>query len=629
MSAPGSRRPSAALFHALVAHSFDAIGLLAEDGTVLYVGESIERVLGWTAAEREGRPGLELVHPEDRRLIDARLAAVLAHPDVPVRAEFRMRHKDGTWRTVEWQAVNRLADPVVRGIIVNYRDITDRRHAERALHDSELRYRYLVDHASDIIYSCDAGGCLRFFSRRGATLLKYRDSDLLGRHFLQFIRPDYRDRAGAFYADQFLRRLPNTYFEFPAVSSDGTIVWLGQNVQLVIEDDVIVGVQAIARDITKQKQAEEALRRSEARYRSLIQGAAYGIYRSSVDGQVLDANPALAAMLGYGSTTELLALNLGTDIYRDPADRLRLMSKHAGEETTTGEEVDWRRKDGTPIRVRLSVRVVQSEEAEAYFEGIVEDVTERRALEEQLRQAQKMEAIGRLARGIAHDFNNILAAIEGSSDLLLARLPPDSPSRQDAEEIANAAERGAALTRQLLAFSRQQPLPPRVFDLGAAVHDMQPTLRRVAGSRIVLRVEAGAGPALVRAEPTQIEQVVMNLAVNARDAMPDGGTLTIAVERRDFDGAAALRVGLPAGRYACLRVEDTGTGIPGEIQAQIFEPFFTTKDPQTGTGLGLSIVYNIVRDCGGTIALTSVVNRGTTFEVLLPLVASGDAAPAS
>ncbi|HVB37683.1 MAG TPA: ATP-binding protein, partial [Vicinamibacterales bacterium] len=277
-------------------------------------------------------------------------------------------------------------------------------------------------------------------------------------------------------------------------------------------------------------------------------------------------------------------------------------------------------KDGTPVRVRLSVRVVQSENAESYFEGIVEDVTERRALEEQLRQAQKMEAIGRLARGIAHDFNNILAAIEGSSDLLLARLPAGDPSRQDAEEIANASERGAALTRQLLAFSRQQPLPPRVFDLAASVRDMQPTLRRLAGSRIALHLQADADPSFVRAEPTQIEQVVMNLAVNARDAMPGGGTLTIAVGRRALDAATGARLGLPAGPYARLTVEDTGTGIPRDMQAQIFEPFFTTKDPQTGTGLGLSIVYSIVRDCGGSVSLTSTVNRGTTFEVLLPLV---------
>ncbi|HVB37497.1 MAG TPA: PAS domain S-box protein, partial [Vicinamibacterales bacterium] len=351
MPAPRKRRPSAALFHALVEHSFDAIGLLAADGSVLYVGESLTRVLGWTPAEREGRSGLELIHEDDRPVLREHLAETVARPDVPVRAEFRMRHKDGTWRTVEWQAINRLSDPVIRGIIVNYRDITERRRAEQALHDSELRYRYLVDHASDLIYSCDAGGCLTFFSRRGATLLQYEESQLLGRHFLKFIRPDYRDLAGAFYADQFVRRIPNTYFEFPALAADGSVVWLGQNVQIVIEDGMIVGVQAIARDITKQKQAEEALRRSEARYRSLIQGAAYGIYRSTVDGRLLDVNPALAAMLGYESADELLDRNLGTDIYGNAADRARLMLKHAGKETTTGEEIDWRRKDGTPIRV--------------------------------------------------------------------------------------------------------------------------------------------------------------------------------------------------------------------------------------------------------------------------------------
>jgi PAS domain S-box-containing protein len=615
------KRPSAALFHALVEHSSDAIALLGEDGTVLYVAESLTHVLGWNPSDREGRPGFELVREEDQALLRERFADAVAHPGVPVRAEFRMRHQDGSWRVVEWLAINRLDDPVVGGIVVNYRDITDRRRAEQALRDSELRYRYLVDHASDIIYNCDAGGCFTFFSRRGATLLKYEEEELRGKHFLRVIRPDYRDVAGAFYADQFVRRIPNTYFEFPALASDGTVVWLGQNVQLIIEHDRIVGVQAIARDITKQKQAEEALRQSEARYRSLIQEAAYGIYRSTPDGRLLDANPALVAMLGYDSTDELLRVNLATDVYRDPAERARLVALHAGRTTPTAEEIEWRRRDGTSVRVRVTVRVVTTTDGSC-FEGIVEDITARRELEERLRQAQKMEAIGRLARGIAHDFNNILAAVEGSSDLLLARLAPGDPSRQDAEEIANAAERGAALTRQLLAFSRQQPLPPQVFDLGEAVRRMQPTLRRVAGDGITLELVMEGRAPQVRAEPTQVEQVVMNLAVNARDAMPQGGTLAIAVGRRDLDEAAALRAGVPAGAYARLSVTDTGTGIPGDVQAQIFEPFFTTKDPETGTGLGLSIVYSIVRDSGGSITLTSAVGRGTTFEVLLPLAAA-------
>ncbi|HVC18682.1 MAG TPA: PAS domain S-box protein [Vicinamibacterales bacterium] len=627
------RRPSAALFHALVEHSSDAIGILAEDGTVLYAGESLASVLGWRPEEREGRPGFELVHPDDQPVLRERLAECLAHPGVVIRAEFRMQHRNGTWRQVEWQGVNRLPDPIVRGIIVNYRDVSERRAIEHALRESEGRYRYLIDHASDIIYNCNAGGYFTFINLRGVALLHYAEGELIGRHFLQMVREDHRDLAGEHYSQQVIARIPNTYLELPAIAKDGTTVWFGQNVQLVIEHDQVVGVQAIARDITARKTAEEALRRSEARYRSMIQGAAYGIYRTTIDGRILDANPALISMLGYDSLDDLLSVHFVTAVYQDPAERARLVERYRDQDTVTGVEVDWKRKEGTPIRVRLSVRAIQAEPGgEEYFEGIVEDVTERHVLEARLRQAQKMEAIGRLARGIAHDFNNILAAIEGSSDLLLTRLAPGDPSRQDAEEIRNAAERGATLTRQLLAFARQQPPQPRVFDLWALVQQMEPTLRRLAGDRIALRLTRHEPAPCVRAAPAQIEQVIMNLAVNARDAMPEGGTLAIGVGTAEVGAAESDRVGLPADRYASLTVRDTGTGIAAGIRSQIFEPFFTTKDPDTGTGLGLSIVYSIVKDGGGTIVLTSEEGRGTTFQVLLPLEpgpASGADQPSS
>src|SRR5204863_1856225 len=210
----------------------------------------------------------------------------------------------------------------------------------------------------------------------------------------------------------------------------------------------ITGVQAIARDITRQKDVEERLRRSEARYRSLIQGAAYGIYRSTFDGTILDANPALAHMLGYGAPDQLISRNM-SDLYRSPEDRARLIERF-GHQRFGSADVYWKKKDGTPVLVRLTARIVDLEDGTASFEGIAEDVTARRALEEQLRQAQKMEAVGRLARGIAHDFNNVLAAILGCSDLLVARMKDDDPSKIDAEEIRKAADRGAALTRQLL-----------------------------------------------------------------------------------------------------------------------------------------------------------------------------------
>ena len=354
--------------------------------------------------------------------------------------------------------------------------------------------------------------------------------------------------------------------------------------------------------------------------RSLVQGAVFGIYRSTEDGRILDANPALAQMLGYDSVEELLTRNM-LDLYRSPEDRAALLATGAHQRQGIGE-VAWKKKDGTPILVRLAARIIEgSEQGVTWYETIAEDVTERRALEEQLRQAQKMEAVGRLARGIAHDFNNILAAIIGYSELIIARLKPENAVSIDASEIRKTAERGAALTRQLLAFSRSQALEPRVVDLHAAFESGVHMLRQLMGRNVSLRADISGPPPEVLIEPGQFEQVLLNLVINARDSMPDGGIVTVKIDAVEVSPRDILRYpGTLSGGYARLIVRDTGTGIDVETQPYIFEPFFTTKDPEKGTGLGLSIVYGIVKDAGGTITFSTAPGKGTAFEVLLPLV---------
>jgi signal transduction histidine kinase len=287
---------------------------------------------------------------------------------------------------------------------------------------------------------------------------------------------------------------------------------------------------------------------------------------------------------------------------------------------TVSEEVEWRRKDGIAIVVRLTAHMVDFEGAGVpCFEGIVEDITEKRGLEEQLRQSQKMEAVGRLARGIAHDFNNVLAAILGNADLIQLRLTKDDPMYSDVLEIAEAAERGAALTRQLLAFSRRQAMEPEVLDLHKVVRGFDSMLQRLSGD-----IELGLhtpGPApLVRIEPGQIEQVVMNLVVNARDAVPEGGTIDVYADIVTVDAQTMARYpAVVPGSYARIAVRDTGAGIDPGIERHVFEPFFTTKDPAKGTGLGLSIVYGIAKHAGGGVTFSSTPGRGTIFEVLFPL----------
>ena len=606
------------LFHVLVENSADAIVMLDASGSILFASESARRIGGYTLDERLGRSAFELMHADDMPATRAGFEECLRRPGVPVPGEFRVRHKDGGWRYLESIAVNRLDDPAIAAVVVNYRDVTDRRLAVEALRASEERLRHIVERAQDLIYYCDDAGRFTYVNPTAVRVMQYSEEELLGRHFFSLVRKDYQNRAGEFYLRQIFEKTPTTYLEFPSVTKGGETIWVGQHVELVFEGDRVAGVHAIARDITRQKDAEDRLRKSEARYRSLIQGAAYGIYRATLEGQILDANPALGAMLGY-TVEELLTLNM-TALYASPAERAVLIEKSKSEPNQMrSSDVHWQRKDGTPMVARLTARLVDFEDGQS-FEGVAEDITEKRALEEQLRQALKMEAIGRLARGVAHDFNNVLAAIIGCSDLLALRLTPADPSFDEAQEIRKAAERGASLTRQLMAFSRSQMLEAQLVDLTASVPQLEGMLQRMAGDDMRVRITTAAEPTRVRIEPGQLEQVLMNLVVNARDAMPDGGTIDVRVEPVVIDGRAALRYGgICEGAFARLAVTDTGDGIPVDMQSQLFEPFFTTKDPSKGTGLGLSIVYGIAKEAGGTVSFSTAPKLGTTFEVLLPL----------
>ena len=387
-----------------------------------------------------------------------------------------------------------------------------------------------------------------------------------------------------------------------------------------------VGTIGLGVDITENRQAEHAIRerdvrvqKSESQYRSLIQNAIYGIYRSTIDGHFLDVNPALAVMLGYDSTDDLMAHEDMATIYADPHERTRLIEQYAGTGRIDGVEVGWKRKDGTPITVRLSGRLVENADAGVRgFEVIAEDVTARRALEDELRHAQKIEAVGRLAGGIAHDFNNLLTAIFGFSDLALEQLDADHPARPEVQEVRKAAESAASLTRQLLAFSRKQVLQPSVLNLNDTVKRMQTLLQRVIGEHIGLVTTLSPSLHDVFADPGQLEQVVMNLAINARDAMPNGGRLTIETTNVAFETVDLARKRGGVGDFVRVTISDTGQGMEETVRARLFEPFFTTKERGRGTGLGLATVYGVVRQSGGFIWVDSVPGQGATFTLDFP-----------
>jgi len=367
--------------------------------------------------------------------------------------------------------------------------------------------------------------------------------------------------------------------------------------------------------------AQENLRRSEANFRSLVTNAPYGICSCDSSGKILDANPAFLELLGLSSPGDVVgqhiySLYAESEEWFDLADHLRSAAPFKG---LTAE---WKRKTGTTV-VRVSGRAVPNGRKEGVvFEIFAEDVTERRALEQQLRQSQKMEAVGRLAGGIAHDFNNLLMVISGYSEFLLERLGGEPHLRGPAQEIASASERASALTRQLLAFSRKQMLAPRIVNLNDIATENLKMLTRMIGEDIDLVMTPGKNLWSVRADAGQIEQVIMNLAVNARDAMPSGGKLTIETANITLDEEyARVHAPLRPGDYVMASISDTGAGMDSETQSHIFEPFFTTKGPK-GTGLGLSTVYGIVKQSGGYIWVYSELGRGTTFKIYLPRVPS-------
>ena len=362
----------------------------------------------------------------------------------------------------------------------------------------------------------------------------------------------------------------------------------------------------------------QQLSESETRYRNLVNRAVYGIFRCAADGRFLDANPALVRMLGYSTKEALLKLQGIAEIYCEPEDHAVLMAKLKKSGWVEGFEANWKTKTGETIIIRLSGNVVMSGSAISECEMIVENVTDRRALEDQLRQAQKMEAIGRLAGGIAHDFNNLLTIIKGHSELLHSELKVEQ-ARKEVEGVIRAADRAAFLTRQLLAFSRRQLLSPRILDLNAIVLNMEKLLARLLGEDIQLTTSLEPNLGYIKADPNQLEQVIMNLAVNARDAMPIGGKLRIATSRVTL--ATEVHQGeitLKPGSYIMLIVQDTGEGMDAMTCSRAFEPFFTTKEQGKGTGLGLSTVYGIVKQSEGEIWVESEPDKGSSFYICFP-----------
>jgi two-component system cell cycle sensor histidine kinase/response regulator CckA len=486
---------------------------------------------------------------------------------------------------------------------------------------AEERYRTLFENANDAIAVLSHDGRVLEANERLHELLGTAPSELVGRNIREFAPAGQEDAN----VERFRRSIATGAGRNEAVPvqrRDGSVIYMEFS-NTVIEIDGQLLVFSIGHDVTDSRAATQALMSAEARYRSLVERMP-DVMWTAVDGKDLSfITPNIEAVSGY-AVDELLegGLTLWTSrVHADDREHV-VAAMHTSGARPFDVEHRWQRKDGRWIWLRSRAIATYEREGALCLDGMFSDVTEKKQLEEGLRHAQKMEAIGQLTGGIAHDFNNILAAILANSHFLLDELAESDPRRADAEEIKVAAERAAALTKQLLAFSRRQMLEPSIVDLNATVAGLETMLRRLIGEHIEFDIVPGAELGSVRIDAGQLEQVVMNLVVNARDAMPGGGRLTIETANVELSDLCAGAQGpTEQCQYVMLSVRDTGCGMDAETKRRIFEPFFTTKPPGKGTGLGLSTCYGIVKQSGGSIWAYSDLGRGSVFKICLPRVA--------
>jgi PAS domain S-box-containing protein len=510
------------------------------------------------------------------------------------------------------------------------------RNSEEALRTTEQRYRSIFEQANAGMVTIRSDGSFLQVNPTLCTLLGYSEARLLRMKLVDVVHFDDQDKVDRWLCEAQAGTIRHGEVEYRFVRRDMTCLW-GHCTAVWQFDEQGKPTHSVMliQDISERKKAETALEQSRRRYQALVH---------SIDGIVWEADPRAFRFSFVSRQAERI---LGYSVEHWIAQP-RFWRNHIHPEEMEGvvaarnkvvadkraHEVEYRMisADGTHVWVRDTVSPVLENGKVSKLRGLMVDVTERklaeealRQKEEQLRQAQKMEAIGRLAGGIAHDFNNLLTAITGYGSLLLSKLGDDNPLRREATEIAKAAQRAADLTGQLLAFSRQQVLQPKVIDLNDVIQDMETMLRSLVGEQIELNTNCGLELGAVKADPGQIHQVLVNLVVNARDAMDEGGTIVVETSDLDFPADEPSRPpGIEPGSYVALSVSDTGCGMDQTTMSKLFEPFFTTKEPGKGTGLGLSTVYGIVKQSGGHIAVHSVPGNGSSFRILLPRVARAE-----
>jgi PAS domain S-box-containing protein len=591
-------------------------------GVWKFLSAAWTEITGFTVAEALGRGFLSFVHPDDR----IRHAEVF-QPLLERRGEYfgheaRYLTKAGGFRWIEvFAQLTTDADGTVLGIFGTLTDITERKRADEELAATRARLEHLLVSSPAVIYSVPAASAhvITSISDNVRRQLGYAPHEVLDdpEFWTSRLHPEDAPRARAAWTATLSQGRQSQQYRLR--DREGDYRWIHDERRLV-SDEAGHPVEIVGSwvDVTEHRKAEDA----RVRLSAVVEQSAESIVITGLDGTIEYVNPAFERLTGY-AREELIGQNsrvLKSGTHDEDLSRGLWASLSAG--------VAWSgrftngRKDGTLFEAAAVVFPVRGTAGDVvnYVSGM-RDVTHERQIEAQLLQAQKMEVAGRLAAGVAHDFNNLITVITGRAQLLLHNAALTDGQRRDLELIRETGTRAAGLTRQLLAFSRKQTIAPQVLDLNAALANMDRMLRRLIGEDVELTMVAGPDLGNVKADPGQIEQVVMNLVVNAGDAMPDGGRLTVttASARIDEDGAR-LGVSLPPGEYVTLSVADTGCGMDAETRAHVFEPFFTTKAADKGTGLGLATVYGIVTQSAGGIAIESEPGRGATFRIFLPRV---------
>ncbi len=650
---------SRAQFQGILDGASDAIISIDEKQRITLFNQQAERVFGYQAREVLGQPLTRLLPAQFQENHGGHVEKFVAEDATQRRMgqvlELSGRRKNGEEFPVE-VTISKLPLKGMQVLTAIVRDITERKQAEQTLRLSEQKYRDLFESANDpiLIFEPETETILAANARACETY-GFGPDGLVGTSLKRLTKDVAR---GERQLAELVER--GTYRDFETVHFRKD----GSEIEMLVNSSVITyegkkAVLSINRDITERKQAEEEIRRlnqdleqrvvertgelreSQKLFQVLATVSPVGIFRTNAEGHCTYVNQRWCEMAGL-TPEEAQGEGWAQAIHPDDRERVSEEWYQAAKEGLWFRtECRFQRPDGVVTWVFTQALAEKTKDGEIIgYVGTITDITERkqaeealRQSEEQFRQAQKMEAVGRLAGGVAHDFNNLLMVMRGYGELLLNQLDANDPLRRNAEEIQKAAERATALTQQLLAFSRKQVLQPKVLDLNAVVTDVEKMLRRLIGEDIELTAVLDLALGRVKADPGQIEQIILNLAVNARDAMPQGGRLTLKTANVTLDQAYVRQhLGATPGPYVLLAVSDTGVGMDAETRSHIFEPFFTTKGAGKGTGLGLSTVYGIVKQSGGTIWVESAPGRGTTFEIYLPLVeeatANGELHPA-